>query len=120
MHHTSTNTKLTNENIEEKQIDLGHHSEIGVFALQKIHEALDTIDYMINQHDEKIQEAHRQTHIDKRIISEVTSYDGHIETKENTIIQDIFSESVTESIPEYEIIRESISEIVRDDDMTTS
>ena len=116
---TSTNTKFTNENIEEKQIDLGHHSEIGVFALQEIHEALDTIDYMINQHDEKIQEAHHQTDIDERIISEVASYDGHIETKENTTIQEIFTESAREHIPAYEIVRESISEIISETDTTT-
>lgn len=116
---TSTNTRLTNENIEEKQIDLGHHSEIGVFALQEIHEALDTIDYMINQHDEKIQEAHRQTDIDERIISEVRCYDGRIETIDNTVIQEIFTEPTRKHIPTYEIVRESISEIISEDDTMT-
>lgn len=115
----SQSEKSSTENIKDKHTDLADHNELALFELQEIHEALDhVLDYLIRQNDETIQEIHRQTNIDERIISEVTSYDGHIETIDSTVIQEIFTESARENIPEYEIVRESISEIIREDNAT--
>lgn len=115
----SQSKEVNTENIQEKNIDLADHSEMAVFELQEIHDALDHIlDYLVRQNNETIQEIHRQTHVDERIISEVRSYDGRIETIDNTVIQEIFTESARENIPEYEIVRESISEIIREDNAT--
>lgn len=105
----------------DKQKDLGYHSELAFFELHEIHDALDhVLDYLVQQNNEIIQEINRQTHINEQLLADVASYHGHIHTSESITIQEVFTEQKTETTAHYEIVRESITEIIGEESKSNS
>lgn len=105
---------ISNDN-QERINDLSHHSELPSFELEAIHEALDhAFDHYIEQDDEKIKEINRQTRVHEKLIADVSSYKGRLQSIPNKAVKNILKPDTqpTKKIPT--LVRESLEEAITD------